>query len=89
MYTEDDENVEVKNSKSKNNYSDFYTAFSNQEEPDNKKPKKEKNKKEEKEEEYEDYNVDYEEEGADDNSVKGGFYEYGSKKKRKERFIKW
>ncbi len=85
MYTEDDENVEVKNSKSKNNYSDFYTAFSNQEEPDNKKPKKEKNKKaEEKEEEYEDYNVDYEEEVADDNSVKGGFYEYGSKKREKK-----
>ena len=41
MYTEDDEDVKVKNKSSNNDYNDFYTSFSESEE---KTPKKEKGK---------------------------------------------
>ena len=68
MYTEDDDNVDVKNEKSQNNYSDFYTAFNNQEEPEDKKTKKKKEKKVV--EEVDDYRLDYEDEDTTEKESK-------------------
>lgn len=50
MYTEDDENVKVKNKNSKNDYNDFYTSFSGKDDDEEKKEKGKKKKKEVEEE---------------------------------------
>lgn len=57
MYTEDDEEVKVKNKKSKNDYNDFYTSFSEQEEKETKKGKKKANDEEDiqTEEDYQEF----------------------------------
>ena len=59
MYTEDDEEVKIKNKNSNTDYNDFYTSFSEMEEEDKKgskkKPKKEKKVIEKNEEDYSDF----------------------------------
>ena len=74
MYTEDDEEVNVKNKNSSGYEGDFYTSFNNMEE-DNKKSKKKKNEKEnvpvpQNEDYYSDFYDSGEETTVEDNSRK-------------------